>query len=300
MSLKVKKSFALGFLIILVFATVFGVLWAANSWLNVGQGYATLIVDAQSRTVSEPIIGASAGLYINGFSRMIGLQYPVSVYIATDTFQEDLSCFSADQLEMTIQVLISWRLDPSRVKQLYMSYPFLNYKEKAIQSIMEKTIRFVTKNYTALETIAFREGVANTIQTAVSEALSKEPSLSQALMEFRLDLKNIGYPKTYTDAIEKKLAAEQAKIQAQFEYERALTLAKAEADSKVIVANGTRDAVRTIISITGETNSTRITELYLTLEALKNVAPNTQSFVVIFGSGGIPLVYPLPTNSTLP
>ena len=165
---------------------------------------------------------------------------------------------------------------------------------------MEKTIRFVTKDYTALETIALRQGIANIIEDSVRNAITLEPSLGDVVIDLTLDLKNIGYPKTYTDAIESKLASEQAKIQAEFEYERALTLARAESEAKVIVANGTKEAIDTIISISGTTNSTRITELYLTLEALKAIAPNTKSFTVIFGSGGIPLVYPISTNSTTP
>jgi len=286
--------------IVILFSGVFGTIYAVNSWISVPVGSAMLIVDATTKSISDPIIGPAGGFYINGFKKMLGLQYGVSVYIATDTFEGTIACFSSDQLEMQIQVLIRWSLDASKLKALYINYPSLNYKQKTVQSIMEKTIRFVTKNFTALETIAFREGVSRTIEEEVAKAITKEASLGDAVIDLSLDVKNIGYPKKYTDAIEDKLAAEQAKIQAQFEYERTLTLARAEAESKIIVANGTKEAMRTIISITGQTNSTRIAELYLTLEALKTMAPNTQSFIVIFGSEGIPLVYPLTTNSTAP
>ena len=297
---KMKRPIMWAAIIILVFAGVFGALLAANSWVNVGVGTAMIIVDASTRTISDPFLGPIAGFYIDGSKKILGLQYPVFIYIATDTFEVVVPCFSSDQLEMQIQVLMRWTLDPAKIKALYSNYPSLNYKEKAIESIMEKTIRLVTKNFTTLETIAFREAVVRTIEEQVFAAIREEPSLGSALLHLEMDVKNIGYPVKYTAAIEDKLAAEQAKIQAEFEYERALTLARAESQSKIIVAEGIKEAINTIVSITGETNSTRIAELYLTLEAMKTIAPNAQSFIVIFGSGGIPLVYPIPTNSTLP
>jgi regulator of protease activity HflC (stomatin/prohibitin superfamily) len=255
-------------LVLILISGIFGAIYAVNSWISVPVGSVMLIVDATTKSISDPIIGPAGGFYLDGFKKMLGLQYGVSVYIATDTFEGTIACFSSDQLEMQIQVLIRWSID-------------------------------TTKNFTALETIAFREGVSRTIEEEVAKAIAQEASLGDAVIDLSLDVKNIGYPKKYTDAIEDKLAAEQAKIQAQFEYERTLTLARAESESKIIVANGTKEAIRTIISITGQTNATRIAELYLTLEALKTIAPNTQSFIVIFGSGGIPLVYPL-TNATAP
>ncbi len=286
-------------ILILAFG-VFGTIYAVNSWISVPVGSAMLIVDATTKTISDPILGPAGGFYMDGLKKMLGLQYGVSVYVATDTYEGTIACFSSDQLEMQIQVLIRWSLNTAHLKALYQNYPALNYKQKTIQSIMEKTIRFVTKNFTALETIAYREGVARIIEEEVAKAIAKEASLGDAVIDVSLDVKNIGYPKKYTDAIEDKLAAEQAKIQAQFEYERALTLARAESEAKIIVANGTREAIGIIVSITGETNATRIAELYLTLEALKTIASNTQSFIVIFGSEGIPLVYPLTTNTTSP
>jgi regulator of protease activity HflC (stomatin/prohibitin superfamily) len=164
---------------------------------------------------------------------------------------------------------------------------------------MEKTMRLVTKNFTTLETIEFRETLVHTIEQEVYRAISEEESLGGALYHLEMDVKNIGYPVKYTEAIEAKLAAEQAKIQAQFEYDRLLILASAEAQSKIIVANGTQQAIDAILQITGETNTTRIAELYLTVEAIKTVAPTTENFIVIFGQGP-PLVYPIPADSTTP
>jgi regulator of protease activity HflC (stomatin/prohibitin superfamily) len=209
---------------------------------------------------------------------------------------------------MEIEVLARWSLDPEKIRDLYSNYPNLNYKEKAIESIMEETIRLITKNYTALETIEFRDTVRDKVETAVLQELNSEPSLAGALMSFELDLKNIGYPEKYTAAIEDKLVAEQQQIQADFEREKILIIANAtaqeiiikasgEAEAKVIEATATKEAIELVLESVGQSgNETRIAELYLWVQALQKIAPNVE--IMIVGADGIPVL--IPTNSTTP
>ncbi len=209
---------------------------------------------------------------------------------------------------MQIEVLVRWSLDPEKIKDLYNNYPNLNYKETAIESIMEETIRLITKNYTALETIEFRDVVRDQVEEAVLKELDTEPSLASALTRFELDLKNIGYPAKYTSAIEDKLVAEQQKIQADFEKERILVLANAtaqeliieaggEAQAKVIEANATKEAIELVLESVGQDgNQTRIAELYLWVQALQRIAPDIE--ILIVGADGVPVL--IPTNSTTP
>ncbi len=266
---------------------------------SVSVGHAMILVDPLTQSTSEPILGPT---YVIKAPWVTG----VDIYYATESYEGTVPCFSADQLEMQIQILVRWSLNPEKLRELYSNYPLLNYKDSAIRSIMEETIRLVTKNFSALETIEFRQVVANQIETAVIEEVNEEPSLAGALMRFEFDLKNIGYPDKYTSAIEDKLVAEQQKIQADFERERILVLANAtaqeliikatgEAEAKVIEANATREAIELVLSSVGESgNQTRIAELYLWVQALQKIAPEVE--ILIVGSDGIPVL--IPTNST--
>jgi regulator of protease activity HflC (stomatin/prohibitin superfamily) len=173
---------------------------------------------------------------------------------------------------------------------------------------MAETIRLVTKNFTALETIEFREVVRNQVETAVRQEIMEETSLAGALISFEFDLKNIGYPSKYTAAIEDKLVAEQQKIQADFERERILVLANAtaqaviikaggEADAKVIEANATKEAIMLVLESVGQDgNQTRIAELYLWVQALQRIAPDID--ILIVGNEGTPVL--IPSNLTGP
>lgn len=300
-------------LIIIVLAVVFVGVVALNSWVSVGVGDAVLIVDATTGTIGDPILGASAGFFVNGFLRLAQLQYPVYIYYQMDSIgmwtewtkeggeasrgeYPAIMGISKDGLEIEVDVLVRWSLNPDRMKSLYERYPGKNWKDVAIASIIREEVRHTISNFTAIEVIEKRATIEESLNQAIRTGLLGEPSLEGAIVESTLevDLRDIDPSIEFVKAIEAKLAAEQAKIQAQFEYERALTLARAEAESKIIVANGTKEAIDTIVSITGETNSTRIAELYLTVEALKTIAPSAENFVVIWGAGETPVVYPIP------
>lgn len=300
-------------LIIIVLAVVFVGVVALNSWVSVGVGDAVLIVDATTGTIGDPILGASAGFFVNGFLRFAQLQYPVYIYYQMDSIgmwtewtkeggeasrgeYPAIMGISKDGLEIEVDVLVRWSLNPDKVKSLYARYPGKNWKDVVIASIIREEVRHTISNFTAIEVIEKRAAIEDSLNQAIRTGLLGEPSLEGAIVESTLevDLRDIDPSIEFVKAIEAKLAAEQAKIQAQFEYERALTLARAEAESKIIVANGTKEAIDTIVSVTGETNSTRIAELYLTVEALKTIAPNAENFVVIWGAGETPVVYPIP------
>jgi len=305
-----RSIMSIGWTIVLVFSAIFGASLASASWRSVEVGHALLIVDLRNGNIYT-IIGPSAGFLVDGSIAVLGLIRTVDIYYATDVYEDTIPCFSSDQLEMNVTIQMRWQLDPNLLIELYRNYPKLDYEATAIDSIMEETIRFVTKNYSALETIANRPIIAEQMQSAVQEKLLEEPTLSRALSYIRFDLKNIAYPAGYTLAIAQKLEAEQKQLQAEFERQRVLILANAtaqelvikalgEAQARIEVAKGTQDAIQRLIQAAGTgANATRIAELYIYTEALKAIAPNVKSLVIIQG-GTIPLITIPTTNSILP
>jgi len=266
-------------------------------------GYALLLADPITRTVSD-VVAVGPSWYFK-----MPWQSAVLIYYATDSYADTIPCFSRDQLEMRLEILIRWSLDPTKIRELYLSYPTLAYKEKAIESIMEETMRLVTKDYSVIETIELRDVVTQEIQQSVLDILKAEPSLADALIHLEFDLKNIGYPVKYTSAIEDKLVAEQQKIQAEFEKEKIIIIANAtaqqaiieaegQAQAKIVVADGIKQAIQMISESAGITNSTRIAELYMYLETLKQIAPDVNVLIMTTGEGGIPIIYQIPSNST--
>jgi len=291
----------IGLIALLIVLVVFATIFALTMVVIVGVGHAVVLVDPIAKSTSAPILGPTYAVKAPWVSA-------VDIYYATDSYEATVPCFSSDQLEMQIGVLLRWSLDPDKITELYRNYPNLNYKGTAIESILEETIRLITKKYTALETIEFRDVVRNDVETIVIEELQTEPSLTGALTRLEFDLKNIGYPGKYTSAIEDKLVAEQQQIQADFEREIILIQANAtaqetiikasgEAQAKVIEANATRQAIELVLESVGQSgNETRIAELYLWVQTLQRIAPEVQ--ILIVGTDGTPVL--IPTNSTTP
>lgn len=290
-----------GLIVLFVVLLLFAVIFPLMMLVKVDVGHAVVLVDPVSKSIGDPILGPAFAVKAPWVSA-------VDIYYATDSYEATVPCFSSDQLEMQIEVLVRWALNTDKIRDLYSNYPNMNYKETAIESILEETMRLITKNYTALETIEFRDVVRNEIEATVLEELQAESSLAGTLMHLEFDLKNIGYPEKYTSAIEDKLVAEQQKIQAEFERERILILANAtaqeivikasgEAEAKIIEANATREAIELVLMSVGQSgNETRIAELYLWVQALQRIAPDVE--ILIVGTDGIPVL--IPTNSTTP
>ena len=295
------------FLLISLFASI----------ITVGVGYAALIVHplaSGDAKVSGPITGPAFGFYKNPYL----LETSVIIYYEIDTLgmwgdgtdpYADFAAvpsFSKDQLEMQMDIMIRWSLDPDKLVDIYRKYPNLDYKEKVIASIAREQLRIVTSTqFTAVETIENRGLVAEKIRTAILEKLATEPTLYGAIINFEFDLRNIGYPAIYTQAIEAKLAAEQQMKQAEFDKQKIIILAEADAEKVTINAQalanatvlqsmGKADAINFIANQTG-IPSADLTTYFLWLETLREIKPN---FIYIMGQNQTSsFIYPL-TPST--
>jgi regulator of protease activity HflC (stomatin/prohibitin superfamily) len=306
-----KRAFTVVMIILLIGLVLFTVLFALTMFVSVGVGHAAVLVDPWAKTVSDPKLGPT------WIVKAPWVQ-PVNIMITTDTLgmwgdgtdpsadMPTVYCFSRDQLEMAVDIMLRWRLDVSKLKELYQSLPQKNWKNDVIASIAREQIRLVTKNFTSIQTIEQRDDVAQAIKDAIWAKLGTEASLAGAITDFQFELRNIGYPEKYTSAIEDKLVAEQQKIQAEFEREKIIIIANAtaqqviieanaEAEAKVLVANGTREAIELILEASGgdPTNATRIAELYLWVETLKQIAPDID---VLITSEDIPYLISIPTT----
>ena len=302
-----RQAVSLVMIILVVGVVIFGALFALTMFANVDVGYAMVLVDPWANTISEPTLGPT-------FIVKAPWVQPITIMIATDTLgmwgtgdpTADLptvKVFSKDQLEIEISILLRWNLDTSKVKQLYENLPQRNWKRDVIASIAREEIRLVAKDFTTIQTIEQREVVKEAIITAIRIRLESEESLAGAIQNLAFELRNIGYPASYTAAIEAKLVAEQQQIQAEFERQKTLILAnataqaviiesRAEAEAKVIVANGTRESIELILEASGAdvSNSTRITELFLWVETLKQIAPDIDMFLMGTGQDGLPII----------
>jgi regulator of protease activity HflC (stomatin/prohibitin superfamily) len=310
--LRINPKIGIALIIILVVAAFSTAIFFLTMWVNVPVGNAVLMVDPVAGTISNPTLGptwATKAPWVN----------PVQIKVAVDTLKiwgdgtdptadfPTVKSFSRDQLEMEIDIMIRWRLDPAKVKQLYENLPQKNWKNDVIASIAREQVRIVTKEFNTIETIERRDFVAQTIRDAIWDKISTSAPLAGALIDFEFELRNIGYPARYTSSIEDKLVAEQQKIQAEFERqiviinatataEKITIEAAAKANATVIEANATREAIEMILEAAGvdSSNETRVAELYLVVQTLQKIAPDIG--MLIMAPDGTPILLPSPSG----
>ncbi len=309
---RFNPTIGLALIIILVIAAIFVAVFFLTMWVNVPVGNAVVLVDPIGGKISDPILGPA-------WVTKAPWVRPVQITVAVDTLGmwgdgtdptadfPTVKSFSRDQLEMEIDIMIRWRLDSSKVKQLYENLPQKNWKNDVIASIAREQVRIVTKEFNTIETIERRDFVAQTMRDAIWNKLSASAPLAGAVIDFEFELRNIGYPIKYTSAIEDKLVAEQQKIQAEFERqiiiinatanaEKITIEAAARANATVIEANATREAIELVLEAAGvdPNNETRVAELYLVVQTLQKIAPDID--MLIMAPDGTPILIPSPTS----
>ena len=309
---RFNPTIGLALIVILVLAAVFTAVFFLTMWVNVPVGNAVVLVDPLGGKISDPILGPT-------WVTKAPWVRPVQITVAVDTLGmwgdgtdrsadfPTVKSFSRDQLEMEIDIMIRWRLDSGKVKQLYENLPQKNWKNDVIASIAREQIRIVTKDFNTIETIEQRDFVAQTMRDAIWNKVSTSAPLAGAVIDFEFELRNIGYPVRYTSAIEDKLVAEQQLIQADFERqivvinatanaEKITIEATARANATVIEAEATREAIELVIEAAGvdSSNETRVAELYLVVQTLQNIAPDID--MLIMAPDGTPILLPSPTS----
>jgi len=309
---RINPKIVIALIIILVVATFSTVVFFLTMWVNVPVGNAVLMVDPIAGTISDPILGPTWAIkapWVNAVQITVSVDTLKIWGDGTDRTADfpTVKSFSRDQLEMEIDIMMRWRLDPAKIKQLYENLPQKNWKNDVISSIAREQVRIVTKDFNTIETIERRDFVAQTIRDAIWNKLSTAAPLAGALIDFEFELRDIGYPAKYTSSIEDKLVAEQQKIQAEFERqiviinatataEKITIEAAARANATVIEANATREAIEMVLEAAGvdSSNETRVAELYLVVQTLQKIAPDID--MLIMAPDGTPILIPAPTS----
>ena len=294
----ISKTFLRIITIIAVVIAVIGLMVFAMIY-SVGVGEAGMVVDPLTGSISDPVLGPTFGLKApwTSLTTVTYARETLGMWgDGTDEFADyaAIDCFSKDQLEMKVDIMIRWSVDPNKLKDLYLSYPSLNWEDKAVASLVREHIRYITKQYTAVETIEFRDQIGLEIEQELTNAINEAQSLRGAIINVEVDLRNVGLPAKYTSSIEDKLAAQQLKIQAEFEAERKIILANADAQALLIGANATaeqkiidgqgiREAIDVLVaehSIADE-DYMEFLDLYVYLKTLETLAENENvNFIV--------------------
>jgi regulator of protease activity HflC (stomatin/prohibitin superfamily) len=221
-----------------------------------------------------------------------------------------------DGVTVTVEMVVRYRINPQRFDELVKRFPQVDYDDKVLVPKARQLIRDVVSKVTLDYLIANRDQIAKQIEHQYKEAINNDTALASLVEVMDVNVLNFVLPNQITDAINRKVAAQQEAMRAQYERQRVeelaranytktvlaamaeanatITRAKAQAAQITLTANATRSAIEMIIKAAGAnaTEAARLAELYLYINGLKDIAQKTNIQIIAI-SGGAGQVAPI-------
>ena len=154
-------------------------------------------------------------------------------YIKYDTKVRNIdtttAAYSSDAQTMTINMTIQYQIASDKVSDINMQYGSLKLLENRINSIAIEKAKSVLSSYKAMDIIAKRAAMSPEVESVIKNAIGEEYFVNIVAVV----LTDIEFSDAFELAVEEKMIAEQAKLQAEYENEKKVAQAAAEAEAKL-------------------------------------------------------------------
>ncbi len=167
--------------------------------------------------------------------------------VRTQKYETDSSAITQDLQDVTTTIALNWKLDAGMAAEVYRTLG-LEFIDRIAAPAIQETIKQVTAQFNAEDLILKRDQV----KTAITESLASRLSERGIITEM-VSITNFQFSDTFTAAIESKVAAEQAVLEATNKLERVKVEAqqreaeaKGEADARIAAAIGEAEYIRVV------------------------------------------------------
>lgn len=168
----------------------------------------------------------------------------INAYDYYDTKVQDVeittAAYSSDAQTMDVAMTLQYQIDAEKVITIANQYGKLSALEARITSIATAQTKSVLSKYKAMDIIADRAAVSPAVEQAIKGAIGEEYCVNVQTVE----LINIDFSDAFEQAVEKKMIAEQEKLQAEYENDKKIAQAKAEADAQVKKAEAEKEIAK--------------------------------------------------------
>jgi regulator of protease activity HflC (stomatin/prohibitin superfamily) len=139
------------------------------------------------------------------------------------------AAYSSDAQTMEISMTLQYQIMPDKVIDIATQYGSLEILQNRIQSIAIEKTKAVLSSYKAMDIIAQRAAISPAVEEAIKVAIGDDYFVKVNTVV----LSNIDFSDAFESAVEDKMIAEQAKLKADYENEKKIAAAKADADAKL-------------------------------------------------------------------
>lgn len=167
--------------------------------------------------------------------------------VQTQKYEADSLAVTNDLQDVSTTIALNWHLDPGMAAEVYRTLG-LEFIDRIAAPAIQETIKQVTAKYNAEDLILRRDEV----KAAITESLSERLFVRGIITE-TVSITNFQFSATFTAAIEAKVAAEQAVLEATNKLEQvkvealqAQAAAKGESDARIARAIGEAEYIRVV------------------------------------------------------
>ncbi len=167
--------------------------------------------------------------------------------VQTQKYETNSSAITQDLQDVSTAIALNWKLDAGMAAEVYRTLG-LEFIDRIAAPAIQETIKQVTAQFNAEDLILNREQVKNAITESLSSRLRERGIITEMV-----SITNFQFSDTFTAAIESKVAAEQAVLEATNKLERIKVEAiqreaeaKGEADARIAMAMGEAEFIRIV------------------------------------------------------
>lgn len=193
----------------------------------------------------KPVDTRTSGIYFDFWLTREYVTYDLTVQ------QEDIkaAAYSSDAQTMDIEMVVQYQIQPEHVIDIINNYGSLEHLSNRIQSVSIDKAKTVLSQKSAMNIIETRSTVSPMIEASIKEAISEDYYVNITTVV----LTNIDFSDAFENTVEEKMIAEQQKLKAQYEKEKAvieaekeLEVSKLAAQAAVAKAEGNAEAALAI------------------------------------------------------
>ena len=202
----------------------------------------------------------------------------MNVDFRPQTYGETFNILTKDELNISFRFQTIIKVKPGTIRTVVEEFGGKDFYKRYIREPLRSMVRKSVQELASRQVKERRREIADTVKTELEDYLAGTPFVVVANA-----VGNIDYPKIVTEAVEKKLAAQQLLE----EKETQKAIARKDAEIKIEEAKGIAEAQKII-------NAT-LTQNYLQHEAINAQlkmadSPNHTTVYIPSGSNGIPLI----------
>lgn len=162
------------------------------------------------------------------------IEQVVEMNVQTQKDETGASASSSDLQMVNTTIAINYSVDPTQVTTIYKTIG-VDFKNRVIDPAIQENVKAVTANFTAEQLVTKREEVRDLIQQKITDKLKTFGILVESF-----SIVNFNFSKSFNEAIEAKVTAEQNALASKNKLEQV----KYEAQQAVEKAKGNADSIR--------------------------------------------------------